>query len=1273
MRTLRHVLVALLLAAACHPPARPPAPVHHEAAPDELYTVLSRTVHYTFAADGSYTRVVREHQRWNDTPPGERTIEAERGRWDHAPAELAAILTRPDGARFKLDPTTIQNYVYKVQAPLPDLRAGTEVVETITRRSAGAPVWSEVLDEPLRSYIPLRRLTVVIESPIALTIHHTIEGTAVTAREQVVGATRRLTWTADDIPASDDEFDVPHDLFVEPRLVFRAQDHDWRAVARAYGDLVDAALADFTVPPEARAIIAADTPRAHKIAALTAWRRRHADELSPKIDDTTPPLSAAAVRTDEATVLVGLLRAAGIPAHVALYRDELFKADVSPRFPGLRQFTTTLVVVPGQNPLWIEPVGDHTPPGLISENDLGRLALIAAPETTSLVRLPFPRPEDNTYRETHTITLPAYGRARDRTELTTTGYTERWARSDWYGDPTRWSLTRRVAQHALHNIEISPPHELDVPLRVVADVDTTDDTRTDLDSARVALHWHKIIDLPGPWAPPRRNPHTMTPYDNSLTYRITLPPDFTAQIPTFNPQGLAPLQVERTVTQDGDTLVVTLRARLDVDRVSVEQYDRLHREFPRLEAEHGHILAIHDARLARERRDLRAAHTLLARNAADPHAGTIERLRLADLLGRVHLHARALAEVRAVLAAEPDHALAHAMLADLLRTDRLGRVRRSGWDRAGAMAASLRAAELDKSRLDARLDAADDAEAGDDGALYGPGSDLTRAAELRAAIRTYELERLADPAPIVRELELLWHLGRLDELADRLKYMDAPPRIGRRMLAWRQHGVPGLLADLDADRNISSAGRAIDIRAMYDLLLERESYADLTPLIDALPKSEVQADTDLRLRHRAALQAAPRAAAATPPQQIVLRLLDAAITDPAALPALLSTRVDDPARTLANVAQLWPVEDRTALSLARVRHLRDVAVGSLTFTADGDDSVGHRIQTAAHTFYVVREGPDFRLRATSSHLPELLHEAAARLAAGDVAGGRQWLAWYYAGTWRTGGHVLGQAPDVLLRFEDRAEPAVIVQAGLAMLGEPDALTKILAARAALADDDPIAIHLDHAIVRAGGRPADAARALARLRVRFAGSDALAMLEIHHASRTHAWQRRDRLTERLLADHPDNDSVRRAWALELARRGRPARAIDVLRALHDEHVTAVDLNNMAWWSLFVGDGVPDARALTSATRAAADGQPARLHTLACVYAAMGRTGDALVTFDELLRARGEPAPEDLFILAEIHRALGYTAEARAAYTELASQDPGSTTSTAALARRRLARR
>jgi hypothetical protein len=778
MSTLTRALIALLLAAACHPPASPPTPAEARDA-DELLTVLSREIHYTFAADGSYTRVAREHHRWNDTPPGERVLAAERARWDHAPAELAAIITRPSGARFRLDPATIRDDGYKVWAPLPDLRPGTEVLETITRRSAGAPAWSEVLEEPLQSYVPLRRLTVVIESPIALKIRHAIEGTAIPAREEIVGDTRRLTWTAADIPPEDHEFDVPHDLFVEPRLVLRAHDHSWQAVARAYGDLVDAALADFTVPPEARAIIAADTTRAHKIAALTVWRRRHADELTPTIDAATPPLSPAAVRTDEATVLVGLLRAAGIPAHVALHRDQLFQADGSPAFPGLRQFTATIVVVPGPEPLWIEPVGDNTPPGRISHGDLGRLALIAAPETTSLVRLPFPRPEDNTYRETHAITLAAYGPARARTEISTTGYHEDFVRDDWvYGqknDPTQWTLTRRFARHNLRSIEVSPADDILVPLRAVVDADTTDETRTDLDSARVALDWHTLIDLPGPWADPRQNPHTVTPYDNSLTYRVTLPPGFTAQIPAFNPPDLAPLQVERTVAHDGDTLVVTLHARLAVDRVSVEQYDRLHREVPRLAAEHGHILAIHDARLARERGDLRAAHTLVARDAADPNSGTIARLRLADQLRRVHLHARALAEVRAVIAAEPDHALAHAMLADLLRTDRLGRARRSGWDRSGAMAASLRAAELDETRIRARLDAADDAETGDDGALYGPGSDLARAAELRAAIRTYELERLADPAPIVRELELLWHLGRLDELADRPEVHARPP------------------------------------------------------------------------------------------------------------------------------------------------------------------------------------------------------------------------------------------------------------------------------------------------------------------------------------------------------------------------------------------------------------------------------------------------------------------------------------------------------------------
>ena len=78
---------------------------------------------------------------------------------------------------------------------------------------------------------------------------------------------------------------------------------------------------------------------------------------------------------------------------------------------------------------------------------------------------------------------------------------------------------------------------------------------------------------------------------------------------------------------------------------------------------------------------------------------------------------------------------------------------------------------------------------------------------------------------------------------------------------------------------------------------------------------------------------------------------------------------------------------------------------------------------------------------------ELVREAAARLTAGDVKGGRQWLSWYFEGARRTDAHELMQAPEALLWVDGKADLALVAQVALAGPEEPAAFKAIVAARA----------------------------------------------------------------------------------------------------------------------------------------------------------------------------------------------------------------------------------
>ena len=67
---------------------------------------------------------------------------------------------------------------------------------------------------------------------------------------------------------------------------------------------------------------------------------------------------------DKATLLVAMLRAAGIPANVALLSVES-RIDVPADLPGMGMFDHAIVYVPGKNPLWIDATDRYAQLGQI--------------------------------------------------------------------------------------------------------------------------------------------------------------------------------------------------------------------------------------------------------------------------------------------------------------------------------------------------------------------------------------------------------------------------------------------------------------------------------------------------------------------------------------------------------------------------------------------------------------------------------------------------------------------------------------------------------------------------------------------------------------------------------------------------------------------------------------------------------------------------------------------------------------------------------------------
>ena len=113
---------------------------------------------------------------------------------------------------------------------------------------------------------------------------------------------------------------------------------------------------------------------------------------------------------DKATLLVAMLRAAGIPSYVALLNAGS-RLDVPSELPGMGLFDHAIVYVPGKPCTLDRCDRSIRTPGQLPINDQGRHALIARPESTALTLTPESASRDNVLLELREIRLGENGPA----------------------------------------------------------------------------------------------------------------------------------------------------------------------------------------------------------------------------------------------------------------------------------------------------------------------------------------------------------------------------------------------------------------------------------------------------------------------------------------------------------------------------------------------------------------------------------------------------------------------------------------------------------------------------------------------------------------------------------------------------------------------------------------------------------------------------------------------------------------------------------------------
>jgi hypothetical protein len=1250
------------------------------------------------------------------------------------PELRARVITRKGEARW-LDAATLsegaparegpESYSDRrvLRAPLPAVAVGAVVEERsvlVDREPFFAPgtVTSLYLTRPL----PARRLRIRVEAPASLPLRHAVEGMPPPS-ERVEGGRRVLLWDVADLPAPEEP-----EPFAAPgarrwRRVALSTAPSWQAVAAGYAAIAERQLAGADLSALAREVVKKGDPpevAAQKVLDFLASRVRYTHlALGEKAIVPVPPAETLERGygdcKDLSLFAVGLLRAAGYPASLALLRSG--GEEVDPALPGLGAFDHAIVKVGGKRPLFLDPTLVAPLAGELPSWLQGRLALEAAAGATALEPLPGGDAAANVVRKHRRIELADEGWARafERTEYTglpaaDRRYLAKWDDAEAHDELVRHRLASKEGAEVRYAFLPAKDRRAAMALELSSTLSGWGSTREDDADAAVSPA-SLFVGLPDFFPssdepregedPPAREADLLLPFAFRAELRVEVVP-----APGFEPEplpgaarvALGATTLETTfAARPGGAVTVTHAFTLPRPRLTPAEVEALWRGIA--ERVRGEPLRVRfrrtSARLLSEGR-LREALAELTRVAALRPSAPDPRNRLALALLRAGLVEPARRVAREATALAPGSEWSWRVLAATLGHDAVGRELEPGCDLPAAIAASTRARELDPESAPARGQLASFLEHAGSGERYGAGSRLEEA----LAERRHVHEELKDGSRDVEYARLLLALGRAGEARRIARAAPEGPARDAVLFAAAvaEGGLEGVqreAAELTQDR-----ARAAGEEAGF-VLLETRRYAEFSAFMDALAKRGVK---DAAMVAKAFARARPAESLAfdpADPAQAGARLFQAMAggADRAVLDLLAAHRRDvaaADARAILRAATAGALE-RTLKRRIPLAPMVDLLLGSLEAKVEGAGPWRVSLSTPAlqpqrtvlARLYLVREEGQARIVAFEQ--PEVPGSASAELAgealraaeAGDLAAARAFLAW--ARTPGAARKASESSPVELALAALAPDPARLDREGL----------RVAAAAGAAYDPASAARALD-VLERAAPAARDAAqlaawsRAIAALRVRappraLAAADALAavdpdpgpiVFDLRLLGLRGLGRRAEAraLAERRLGAQPGDLRALRALAELLEDAGDHAGAARFrTRILDGGKASLGDWNDAAWQALFVRTAP---RALERSGRALElpGGRVASvLHTRAAVLAAQGEAGEAVRTLRDAVAARGlPPQPHDDLVLGRVAQAYGLDREAEAYYRRAAGAgEAGGPISAAALARRWLA--
>src|SRR3954466_6426969 len=690
---------------------------------DAGFVVLLDEANFSFEADGKSHSTQRRMVRIVDDSAIEGLGPAEGpwAPWYNGRPTVAARVISKDGTVHVLDAKALieaparedldifsDNRV--LRAPLPGVAVGS-VIAYVIEFNGNNPISEAGTSDifVLGGFAPTQRTRMTIDGPSTLE-PRIVNKSDLQAKTEEKNGRRITTFETGRIEGRKDfEAFLPFDVITLPYIAF-STGSSWRNLATRYSEIVDKQIAGNDVKKFTRDAIGNATDRREIIARALAAVEKNVRYAGVEVGESSiiprPPLTVLGNKygdcKDKATLLVAMLRESGIAAHVALLRAGV-DFDVHPELPGMGRFNHAIVRVDAtakEPAMWVDPTDDFAHAGDLPSQDQGRLALIAAGDTSSLTKTPETPSTANKYAETRIYTLPEDGKAHV-TEIseTVTGSEDSFQRH-YYAESDHTKYREQIETYVksyysakkLEKIEATDPHDLTKPFRVTIEASEADTGVARDGDAAVAFHPANLLN----WLPyPIRNygdDHAEESRKKRVgefvfpaaglregTHRILPPPGYAVR--TLPPNettklGTTTLTKEFTSQADGTVLAV-LRFDSGPRRISAADFEETRAAMKKVMDAKPTIIGF----------DLIGQAKL---NAGDVTAALAEFRKLATLHPKEAQHhieiARALLvgglgdaareEIHRAVALEPSNARAQFGLAGILEYDLLGRLLR---------------------------------------------------------------------------------------------------------------------------------------------------------------------------------------------------------------------------------------------------------------------------------------------------------------------------------------------------------------------------------------------------------------------------------------------------------------------------------------------------------------------------------------------------------------------------------------------------------------------